>query len=180
MTLENCAAFCAGYKYFGTEYSAECYCGNTLDATSSEAASVDECAMTCSGNPLQYCGGPNRIELYVDESVTVPGGGDDKPTQPETVEGGWSWYKCMTEADGARALGAEAWAADTMTLEGCALFCEGYEYFGTEYGRECYCGNGFAEGSVEAPGSECSMPCAGDGGELCGNGNRLSVYSKTA
>ncbi|KAK4127792.1 heme peroxidase [Parathielavia appendiculata] len=186
MTLESCAAFCAGYKYFGTEYSAECYCGNTLDASSSEAPSVDECSMTCSGNPLQYCGGPNRLELYETDTVSNPGGGGGggetpgQPTQPETVEGGWTFYKCMTEANGARALDAKTWADDTMTLEGCASFCEDYEYFGAEYGRECYCGNSFAEGAVEAPASECSMPCAGDGEQLCGNGNRLSVYSKTA
>ncbi|KAL2130999.1 hypothetical protein VTI74DRAFT_5681 [Chaetomium olivicolor] len=182
MTLESCATFCAGYKYFATEYSAECYCGNTLHPTSAEAASVDECSMTCSGNPLQYCGGPNRLELYVNDAVAAPSGGGSQPqpTQPATVAGGWTFYKCMTEATGARALASETLAADDMTLEKCAAFCDGYAYFGAEYGRECYCGNAFSQGSIEAAAADCSMACAGNAGELCGNGNRLSVYSKAA
>ncbi|KAK4103952.1 heme peroxidase [Parathielavia hyrcaniae] len=182
MTLESCAAFCAGHRYFGTEYSAECFCGDALDPSSAEAASVDECGMTCSGNPLQFCGGPNRLELYETDEVadSGEGGGEgQQPEQPETVEGGWTFYECMTEANGPRALGGKTWADDGMTLEACATFCEGFAYFGAEYGRECYCGDGFAEGSVEAPAGDCSMPCAGDGAQLCGNGNRLSVYSKT-
>lgn len=63
-----------------------------------------------------------------------------------------------------------------MTLELCASFCSGSLYFGTEYGRECYCGNTFASGSVPAPPSDCYFTCPGDGNEFCGAGNRLSVY----
>jgi hypothetical protein len=36
-----------------------------------------------------------------------------------------------------RALSADSYAADDMTLESCASFCSAYSYFGTEYGREC-------------------------------------------
>lgn len=177
MTLEVCAAFCAGYKYFATEYAAECYCGNSLHATSVEAALAD-CSMPCSGDPFQYCGGPNRIELYeTDGSAPATG-----PTQPATVVGGgstWNFHQCVTEAaGGVRALSGGAYAADDMTLESCAAFCAAFAYFGTEYGRECYCGNAFEDGSVEAAAADCSMTCAGDAQTLCGNGNRLSVYAK--
>ncbi|KAL2179114.1 uncharacterized protein P884DRAFT_239711 [Thermothelomyces heterothallicus CBS 202.75] len=184
MTLENCAAFCTGYRYFGTEYAAECYCGNALAATSSNTSLAD-CSMPCSGNPAQYCGGPNRLELY--EDPTVPPAPTAQPTQPATVTvtatgaGGstWTWYGCMTEATGVRALGKASTASDELTLEACAAFCEGHAFFGAEYGRECYCGDEFAEGAVEAPAqADCSMPCAGDANQLCGNGNRLSVYAK--
>lgn len=174
MTLENCADFCAGYRYFGVEYASECYCGNTLHVTSTNA-SLDDCSMPCTGNPYQHCGGPDRLELYEtedDDGVLDP----PAPSQPVTVSGSWTFYKCMTEADGARALAAESLASDDLTLEDCAEFCDGYRYFGAEYGRECYCGNEFGEGSVEAPAEECSMACAGNAGELCGAGNRLSVY----
>ena len=175
MTLETCATFCSGYKYFATEYAAECYCGNTLNAASTQAALAD-CSMPCSGNALQYCGGPNRIELY---QTDAPAAG---PVQPATVaSGAWTFYQCVTEAaGGVRALAADSYAADNMTLESCAAFCAAYQYFGTEYGRECYCGNAFSAGSVEAAAADCSMPCAGNANNLCGNGNRLSVYSKTA
>lgn len=170
MTLENCAAFCDGYRYFGTEYAGECFCGNTLHPTSTEAA-LEDCSMTCTGNPYQYCGGPNRLELYEAAGAEAP----PAPSQPATV-GAWTFHGCMTEATGARALASEALAADSLTLEGCAAFCDGYRYFGAEFGRECYCGDAFGEGSAEAPAADCSMPCAGDGGQLCGAGNRLSVY----
>lgn len=64
-----------------------------------------------------------------------------------------------------------------MTLESCAKFCDGSKYFGTEYGRECYCGNVLQQGSVKAPNQDdCNFPCAGDGSEYCGAGNRLELY----
>ncbi|KAK4228208.1 putative fungistatic metabolite [Podospora fimiseda] len=176
MTLESCATFCDGFKYFGTEYSSECFCGNTIHSTSLNV-SLSECSMTCSGNPLQYCGAGNRLSLYErDLASETPSG----PTHPDTVTTGstnWEFYKCMTEANpGLRALSNEQWADDEMTLEKCAGFCEGYTYFGAEYGRECYCGNAFGMGSVEAVVDECGMTCSGNGSEFCGAGNRLSVY----
>ncbi|KAK0636226.1 WSC domain-containing protein [Bombardia bombarda] len=63
LTVEVCAAYCDGYTYFGLEYSQECFCGNTLLA-SSTAATDGRCNMVCSGNPLQLCGGPDGLSLY--------------------------------------------------------------------------------------------------------------------
>lgn len=99
------------------------------------------------------------------------------PDQPAVV-GEWTWLGCYTEATNARALSAKTFADDDMALDSCATFCEGYTYFGTEYGRECYCGNSFNAGSVEAEASQCNMRCAGSECTLCGAGNRLSVYTK--
>lgn len=65
-----------------------------------------------------------------------------------------------------------------MTLESCAAFCASFPYFGVEYGRECFCGSDpvAAGGVLAASVSQCNMPCAGNGTEICGAGNRLSVY----
>ncbi|KZL71724.1 WSC domain containing protein [Colletotrichum tofieldiae] len=171
MTLEYCASYCSDYKYFGTEYSSECYCGNFLAQSSSEAPLAD-CAMTCSGNQYEYCGGGNRLTLYqTDKQVSAP-------VQPATA-GAYTFLGCRTEpAQGGRALDAKATASDKMTNEVCAAFCDGYNYFGTEYGGECYCGNTLPATSLEAPAGDCSMFCTGSGNEYCGNGNRLSVYKK--
>ncbi|KAI0966839.1 WSC domain-containing protein [Xylaria arbuscula] len=100
------------------------------------------------------------------------------PSQPASVAG-YNWYGCQTEATNTRALNAFAYSDDAMTLESCQAFCsaQGTTYFGTEYGRECYCGNSFQSGSVVASASDCSQPCAGNATEFCGNGNRLSVYA---
>ncbi|KAJ9144046.1 WSC-domain-containing protein [Pleurostoma richardsiae] len=62
MTLESCAAFCDTYTYFGVEYSRECYCGNTLRA-SSNATDEGDCSMTCEGDDLEYCGGSSVLQF---------------------------------------------------------------------------------------------------------------------
>jgi hypothetical protein len=184
MTLESCAAFCKNYKYFGAEYAGECYCGDSL-AASSASAPLSDCSMVCTGNPLEYCGAGNRLELYINNSTgtttttaTPPPAG---PTQPATVTASgttWKWMNCYTEATTGRALSSTSYAADTVTLESCATFCSAYAYFGTEYARECYCGNSFAAGSVVAAATDCSFKCAGNATEYCGAGSRLSVYAK--
>src|ERR1041384_1093664 len=128
--------------------------------------------MPCSASSIQYCGGPSRLELYNSTTImSAPSG----PTQPANV-GTWTLVGCQTESTAGRALAAKSYAADTMTLQSCTAFCAGYAFAGVEYGRECYCGNGFGDGSVGASASQCSMRCAGDAGTLCGGPSRLSVY----
>jgi hypothetical protein len=90
--------------------------------------------------------------------------------------GAYTYFGCQTEGTFSRALAAKAFSSDTMTIEVCQAFCAGYTYFGTEYGRECYCGNTFSAGSIAAPANECSVLCAGDVTQYCGGGNRLSCY----
>lgn len=99
--------------------------------------------------------------------------------QPDAV-GDYIWYGCETEATNVRALKLFTYADDGMTLETCRAFCEDNDtiFFGVEYGRECYCGNQLEKGSVDAPSTDCSMLCAGNSTNFCGNGNRLSVYIK--
>ena len=83
---------------------------------------------------------------------------------------------CFTDA-AQRALAADFKGDDNMTVEMCAAYCASYQYFGLEYGRECYCGNQRGGGSVAAPDSDCSFACAGDVTEKCGAGWRLDVYT---
>ncbi|KAH8200280.1 hypothetical protein TruAng_005553 [Truncatella angustata] len=174
MTLESCAAFCSAYHYFGTEYGGECYCGNSL-ASSSTNASLSDCSMSCTGNQYQYCGAGSRLELYFSNST-------NGPSQPATVgiDEKWMWDGCRTEANSSRALVSKTTSSDDLTLETCAESCTGFKYFGTEYGRECYCGNSFSGGSTETVAEECSMTCSGNPKEFCGAGDRLSVYSSTS
>ncbi len=70
MTVEECASNCAGYKYWGVEYSGECYCGNTLAATSI-LAPLSDCSFICPGDSDEYCGAGNRLELY-ELSADIP------------------------------------------------------------------------------------------------------------
>ncbi|KAL2760534.1 hypothetical protein ACRALDRAFT_2095766 [Sodiomyces alcalophilus JCM 7366] len=178
MTLEACAEFCEGYRYFGTQYSAECFCGNRLHDTSLPAP-LSECPMLCSGNPSEYCGGPDRLTLYRNDDIPSEEP-DPEPRQPAFAGDDFVWLGCWTEpvAAGARALDGPTTASDDMSNEVCAEFCDGFAYFGTEYGRECFCGDEIHEGSEELDEEECNMRCSGARDEFCGNSNRLSVYAR--
>ncbi|KAK1782113.1 hypothetical protein QBC45DRAFT_345145 [Copromyces sp. CBS 386.78] len=190
MTVGKCTAACdsSGYKYAGVEFGGECFCGNRI--SNGGAPATSGCTMLCNGNSTEFCGGGNRLNIYIkgdlpptstvsgiiavtSSAVPEPQG----PAQPASV-GNYVWYGCRTEATGNRALSAAVSATDEMTLEACSAFCSAYTYFGVEYSRECYCGNSFNAGSVAAPDSDCSMTCAGKPTEYCGAGNRLSVYAK--
>jgi hypothetical protein len=63
MTVEECATFCVGYTYFGTEYGTECYCGNSF-ANPTSAAAESDCSFLCPGNSNEFCGAGNRLTMY--------------------------------------------------------------------------------------------------------------------
>ncbi|KAL9602500.1 MAG: hypothetical protein Q9219_001794 [cf. Caloplaca sp. 3 TL-2023] len=197
LTNELCAAACQGYTYFGTEYSGECYCGNTLGtgavlAPGGADPTANGCSMKCNGNATQYCGGANRLTIYklnATSTTTGTASSTATPTAPagpaiKNTVGTWSYNGCYTEGTNGRALGGlqNPVAGATLTLEKCASACAGYTYFGTEYSGECYCGNVFGAGAILATGgndpaaSGCSMLCNGDQLEYCGGPNRLSTY----
>ncbi|GKT55210.1 wsc domain-containing protein [Colletotrichum tofieldiae] len=64
MTVAKCTAACASANFIlaGIEYSGECYCGNSF--ANGGAPAVDGCNMICNGNSSEYCGGPNRLNVY--------------------------------------------------------------------------------------------------------------------
>ncbi|KAK4184466.1 WSC domain-containing protein [Podospora australis] len=171
MTLAKCAASCkaSGYGVFGVEYGSECYCGAKLDDASTKVAESD-CSMPCSGDASEKCGNGNRLSVYADPSVIVT-----PPSSPATA-GAFSYQSCWIDNLGDRSLKAVDYRTDDMTVEKCADRCQGYFYFGVQYGRECYCGD--ALGGVAAPERDCSMLCVGDKTELCGGPARLNLYSK--
>lgn len=171
MTNEACADICSGFRYFGTQFSSECYCGSSV-STRSSAADLSDCSMPCSGDASSYCGGPSRLELFMNPDI--PGGKAEQPL----AAGDFSFQGCHRELNGARALSGKATSGPDMTNEVCATFCADFEYFGTEYGGECYCGNELPEDAAEVDVGDCDMLCSGSVVEFCGAGNRLSVYRK--
>ncbi len=95
---------------------------------------------------------------------------------PKSTVGDYTYLGCHADSVASRSLTGRYIGTDKMDLETCAEFCDGFEYFGTEYGKECFCGDTLAPTSDEADDGDCQMACAGDGKEACGAGGRLSVY----
>ena len=95
---------------------------------------------------------------------------------PTSTIPGYTYAGCHTDSVGARVLADKSGFDDELTLEMCAAFCDGYTYFGAEYGTECYCGNAFLNPTTQVPEGDCSYACAGNATERCGAGNRLSLY----
>lgn len=90
--------------------------------------------------------------------------------------GAFKHLGCRTDSVSSRVLTGAYTGGVDMTLEACATYCASFEYFGTEYGQECFCGNTLAATSATAGETDCNMACLGNKQELCGAGDRLSVY----
>jgi hypothetical protein len=186
VTLQTCAGNCTQYKYFGVEYSRECYCGNSLSAAS-VIATDGRCSMTCSGNSSEICGGPNGLTLYSQGNFSVSATNSistlaASPTPLPTVIqncGMFFYQACYSEVQG-RALQGKAVASNDMTVRYCAGNCSSFAYMAVEYGAECYCGNTLVSGSAPVTDGRCNMPCAGNAGTICGGPNGLTLYQYQA
>ncbi len=173
MTAAKCAANCEGYKYFGTEWSRECYCGNTAPAAAQSAPESD-CNMPCTGNVDEKCGAGMRLSVYGPVGTTQ----SSDPGSNNATVGDFVYDGCHTDPVSLRVLSGKAVASAGTTLASCAATCGGYTYFGVEYGSECYCGMELDTSSIKSAETDCRMKCGGDNTLICGDANRLSVYKK--
>ncbi|KAI1621836.1 WSC domain-containing protein [Exophiala viscosa] len=180
MTLAECASIAqtSNYKYFGLEYSDECWVGNTLASTGTTLAE-GKCDMTCAGNTSEICGGSNALSLFQNKLYEQPGNPSTVNITGKSAQFGY--LGCYTEGTSGRALGGSSSYSTTsssMTVELCVAACyaRGYDYAGVEYSDECYCNNiGITNGATTAS-SGCSMICDGNVAEYCGGSNRVNVY----
>jgi hypothetical protein len=87
-------------------------------------------------------------------------------------------FVCRDNVQGRALTGASYTDTTDMTVESCISFCvdKDFIYAGLEYYQECYCGDNIINGGTETTASDCSFPCTGDSAEMCGAGNRLSMY----
>ncbi|KAF7311441.1 Glycoside hydrolase [Mycena kentingensis (nom. inval.)] len=164
MTEDACTATCdsKGYIYAGTEYSNECWCGNTLNNGYGVAAASSDCNSRCAGNSTQVCGGGFRLSLY------------KKAT-------GWSVSQACAVDTPAHLLKQYSTTLSNNTPGNCQAVCQsrGYGIAAVEYGNECYCGNSFTSQPANAAASDCNMKCAGDSSQKCGAGYRMQVYVRS-
>lgn len=103
------------------------------------------------------------------------------PVKPDRsiIVNGFTYQGCQTDSGGARVLKDKNTWSKNMTSTACASFCTGYQYFGTEYSTECYCGNELAVASITTQESDCWMQCSGDAKATCGGTSRISLYKAT-
>ncbi|KAI5359093.1 putative hem peroxidase, carbohydrate-binding WSC, hem peroxidase superfamily [Septoria linicola] len=91
----------------------------------------------------------------------------------------WTYQGCYLDNPSKRTLTHYASTNnDVQTTELCTTYCgsKGFDWSGLEYGAECFCDYQLS-GATQEPDTDCSMPCKGNSSQICGNGNRLSVYS---
>lgn len=171
MTVELCLGACrnAGFAIAGVEYAQECYCGSTLTNGGVPAPDgSDQCKMACQGNSAEFCGGPNRLNIYTYLA-----------TNPN-----WKAWGCFTDSRDARTLLFRTAVAGNapMTIELCQAACQsaGYALAGVEFSQECYCANALTSCGIPAPegNAGCNMVCQGNKAEICGGPNRLNLFSQ--
>lgn len=187
LTMEKCTAACynAGLPLAGSEYAGECYCGSTF-ANGGAPAPAADCNMLCSGNSLEFCGGPNRLTVYNYTGTGLPGsGGGGGGVGPAPVKSGlptnWTYNACWLDNAHGRIVTGNNLGGPNNTVDTCVATCQGNKFTmaGMEYGTECYCSNTLVNGAVTADETTCNMGCGGNATEACGGPNRLSVYTST-
>ena len=205
MTPAVCQQFCAsqGQTTYGVEYGRECYCSANTISQCATKLSQSSCNYACSGDNSQLCGGDNAIQIFepVGATPVVQGCTSSSATASATPTAvvnnaaSSSSKTVPTSTSSARApvytqlgcyndfypngrtLNATSTSSDSMTVEACQSFCAGYNAFGIEYSKECYCGNAITMCAQPQAQSNCQNTCAGNSAELCGGSNYLEIYA---
>ncbi|QIW95400.1 hypothetical protein AMS68_000918 [Peltaster fructicola] len=176
MNASTCVSFCASqnYVYAGTEYSSQCYCGNSIASGLNQTDAT--CNMACSGNSAEVCGGPNLLTIYYANTAA--------PIPPSVNPGppGWTSYGCYAEGSTrtlANLYDVPGGSAKNMSVAACTSVCgaNGYSLAGVEYASQCFCDNYISSAATNASASDCNMVCSGNSTEFCGAGNRLNLYA---
>lgn len=117
--------------------------------------------------------GPARPQTC--DATTVIG--DPKKYYTDMSAKGWSYDGCVIDKLDDRTLPIR-FADDSMTIEMCVGLCasKGQIFAGLEYSRECFCGMSVAPNRKGD--YKCMMPCVGNKSQICGDGQRLSIYKK--
>ena len=102
--------------------------------------------MTCAGNSSEYCGGPNRLNLYNNTGGAggggTTGGGTGNSGGPSPVTTGlpgtWTYGACYVDNANGRVLGNE-YDNNAITIETCIAHCSASNFTisAIEYSTQC-------------------------------------------
>lgn len=163
-----CSEYCfsRNYQYSGTEYSDECYCGQSLSTVGGVTGLASTgCTMPCSGDATQLCGGSNAVLVT---------------TNPTTMVQNWQPAGCWSDHyPTARMLSGPSTSSGAMTPASCLAYCfsQGQAVAGLEYASQCFCGSALGGSSAALDASSCSYPCSGNSSATCGGSNALQVFN---
>ena len=141
LTIENCISTCVGLGYVvaGLEYSQQCFCDN-FTRNGANLTTDSDCAMTCSGDTTETCGGPNRMSIYSKGALQ----GFQPPTAQKTgLPGSWTYQGCLIDNALTHTFPYQMINSNNNSATACLKQCSDYGYMsgGMEYGDECYCGD---------------------------------------
>eukprot|EP00752_Nemacystus_decipiens_P007908 g7065.t1 len=169
MTLEKCAGICSKYSYMGLQSAVQV---------------GKEKKQSCSGDPRVLCGTDQMVSIYsLDGTGPRPNPTPPTPTPPTpTSPSNYELLGCSEDnvprGNRVMSLGPIE-LGDSMSAEMCMNHCLGlnkrYAFFGTEYGKECFCSTSLA-GDLDLEDLDCTQPCKNNGGEICGGNDAISVY----
>ncbi|PNS16603.1 WSC domain-containing protein 2 [Sphaceloma murrayae] len=130
-------------------------------------------------NPITS--GPARAEVQTGCGATTRIAGP-KLSYTDKTASGWAYQGCALDNVGARTLTgySNVYSTDqaTTSVDTCMKKCQGSQYMGLEYGKQCFCGNSIPADRVPQSSQlgQCNMPCAGNSSQICGGGSQLSLY----
>ena len=158
--------------------------------------------MACGGDKTELCGDGNRMNVYLNTGFGSPSSTTSRqptsttkiatttsvssPSSTPTVvasSGTFNYLGCYFDQESPRVLISQANGDATvaMTVEDCTQTARlgGWQYAGVEFGYQCFVGNQLHQNSMSNP-TDCNQACSGNSAEVCGAGNRISVYKDSA
>ncbi|KAI4602761.1 hypothetical protein KJ359_007979 [Pestalotiopsis sp. 9143b] len=181
LTPQSCAQTCfsKGYNVSGTEYYAQCFCGNAIYNGGKASPDQTKCNTPCSGDGKLMCGGAGYLSIISNGAPPT-----FQPPVPQTsgLNNTWTYQGCFPDnLNNKRTLPWQLLFPGTLTATQCLYQCGkfGYMAAGLEYGQECYCGDTgdvISAGAAKQPETDCNIACAGNASAICGGGSRLSMY----
>ncbi|XP_062568021.1 uncharacterized protein LOC134230272 isoform X2 [Saccostrea cucullata] len=193
-----CQEICASVNstHFGIQLG-ECVCFE--GPVFAETISSDQCNKSCydvrdeGAINLFECGGQNAYTLYTSEADKENRGATCLAVNCGGSLQGFSYssncsesyfgacvYKdylgCFQDQPNRTLSGINRMGDYKLTVERCRDFCTDYQFYGVEFGGQCFCGNFFTS-FIKTPENECNMKCKGDTRQTCGGANRINIYS---
>ncbi|XP_062575214.1 sialate:O-sulfotransferase 2-like [Saccostrea cucullata] len=177
--------------------SGECVCFE--DPVFAETISSDQCNRSCydvgDEGAIKFleCGGPNAYTLYTLEAEKVKRGGSCLAVScggsvqefsyssncSESYFGACVYKEylgCFQDQQNRTLSGISRRGDFTLTVGSCRKFCTDYQFYGVEFGGDCFCGNFFTS-FIKKPERECNIKCSGNESQSCGGADRINIYS---